>query len=218
MISKALLVTAAVTASGVVLADNPAWTFAQVGYIRADSGDDTTDAVTFKGSVGFAENFHFQGQYSDGDVRDLSFGGFAGTNADVDFDGYELNLGFNPSVGANTDAVIAVKYFDFTYDVPANGSNPARDVDVDGFGIGGGMRHMIADNVELNTMVWWNEGDQDFGGAGSDDGFSDIEVEIGGRYFFTDAISGGLTAAINDALLGGDSATFDLRWQFADFF
>ncbi len=201
-ISKALLVTAAVAIPGVTLAENPAWTYGQIGYVRADSGDDATDAFSVKGSLGFAENFHGQVKYTDGDIGD--------TGGDIEFDGFEIVLGANPSVGANTDAVVALRYFDYSYD------DTGGDDDVDGFGVGVGLRHMIASNVEMNAMAWWDEGEEDFGG--SDEDFSDISIELGGRYLFNDNFSAGVTVITNDSLVGGDSATIDLRYQFDDLF
>jgi hypothetical protein len=200
-VSKALLAVAAVAVPGIVLGENPAWTYGQVGYYRADSGDDATDGFRVKGSLGFAENFHFQAEYIDGSIG-------IDSGPDLDFDGYQVVLGANPSVGENTDAVAAIRYFDVSYDVTGG------DDDVDGFGLGVGVRHMLASNVELNGIAWWNEGNEDFGS--SDEDFSDISLEIGGRYLFTENFSAGVTVVTNDSIGGGDSATIDLRWQFDD--
>lgn len=205
MMSKALVASAVLAAPAVTLADGPAWTYGQFGYLRADSVSDTTDAFSTRGSLGFADNFHFQGEYLDGDI---------GYDSGVDFDGYILTLGANPSVGESTDAIFAIRYFDLTYD-----TSPS-DVDYDGYGIGVGLRHMFADNVELNASAWWNEGEGeiDLGGSDGDEDVSDISLELGGRYFFNDNISAGVTVITNDLKALGDSATIDVRYQFADLF
>ncbi|GMW07901.1 MAG: hypothetical protein AMXMBFR8_26970 [Nevskiales bacterium] len=218
-ISKTLLVAAAVAIPGVTLADNPAWTYGELGYVRADAGDDSTDAFHVELSMGIADMFHIQGQFTDGDVR----GGVLAPNedADVDFDGYEIVFGVHPSIGANTDAVASIKFFDYTYnDLLSDSESGARfDVDADGIGVGLGLRHMLTPNVELNSMAWWNEGEHDFNGWGNDEDFTDIEIEFGGRYLFTDNFSAGVRVVTNDAVLFGDSATIDVRYQFGqDFF
>lgn len=199
--SKALLATAALAIPGVTLAEGPAWTYGQVGYLRADSVEDATDAFNIKGSLGFADNFHFQAEYIDGDI---------GYDSDVDFDGYTLTLGANPSVGDSTDAMFGIRYFDLTYD------DGPDDIDVDGFGVGVGLRHMFAENVELSASAWWNEGEGDLSGLDDDADVSDISLELGGRYFFNDNISAGVTVITNDTKALGDSATIDVRYQFAD--
>jgi hypothetical protein len=198
-VTMALWAAAALAATGTAVAENPAWTYGQLGYIRADSGDDATDGFRVKGSLGISENFHFQAEYVDGTI---------GGSPDIDFDGYQVQVGANPSVGASTDAVVALRYFDLTYD--ASGG----DDDVDGFGLGLGLRHMLADAVEVNAMAWWDEGEEDFGT--SDEDFSDISLELGGRYLFTDNFSAGVTVITNDSMTSGDSATIDLRYQFDD--
>ncbi len=211
-ISKTLLVAAAVAIPGVTLADNPAWTYGELGYVRADAGNDSTDAFHTQLSLGIADMFHIQAQFTDGDVRGLEL---SGVDEDVDFDGYEIAFGVHPSIGANTDAVAAFKFFDYSYnDLPSGSST--YDVDADGMGVGVGLRHMLVPNVELNTMAWWNEGEHDFNGFGNDEDFSDIELEFGGRYLFTDNFSAGVRVVTNDAVLFGDSATIDVRYQFAE--
>ncbi|WKZ11155.1 MAG: hypothetical protein QY320_08490 [Gammaproteobacteria bacterium] len=212
-ISKTLLVAAAVAIPGVTLADNPAWTYGELGYVRADAGNDSTDAFHVELSMGIADMFHIQGQFTDGDVR-----GFSATE-DVDFDGYEVVFGVHPSIGANTDAVASFKFFDYSYNDLPSGPTTSYDVDADGMGFGVGLRHMLVPNVELNTMAWWNEGEHDFNGFQQDEDFTDIELEFGGRYLFTDNFSAGVRVVTNDAVLFGDSATIDVRYQFGqDFF
>lgn len=206
-LNKALCAAVALALPGVALSDNPAWTYGQVGYYKADSGDDSTDGYRIKGSLGFAENFHFQAEWLDGDLDESFYG------SSTDFDGYRIVLGANPSVGANTDAVVQIQYFDLDYDYTGGKTT------VDGWGVGGGIRHMIADRVEVNGMIWWNEAEWEDKGSNYTEDFSDVSLEIGGRYLFTDALSVGLTVVTNDPIAEhSDSLTIDLRWQFNDLF
>lgn len=197
-LTMALWATAALAGAGTAVAENPAWTYGQLGYLRADSGDDANWAGQIKGSLAFAETFHFQAEYLDGEV--------GAPGGDLDFDGYQLTLGAHPSVGENTDAVVAIRYFDATLEAPGG------DLDEDGFGIGAGLRHMLTSNVEVMGMAWWDEGEEDLLGGGSDD-FTDISFEIGGRYLFNDNISAGVTIDQSDS---EDSVLIDVRYQFDD--
>ena len=86
---------------------------------------------------------------------------------------------------------------------------------MDGFGVGIGLRHMLTPNVEVSGLAWWNEGSDD-DNLGNDNDFSDISLELGGRYLFTDNLSLGVTIVTNDSIVGGDSAKIDVRWQFGD--
>lgn len=201
-----LALTAGALAATPALSAELGWTYGQLGYTRADSGDDATDAVRLKGSLGLSELFHVQAEYLDGTIGQDG-------DEDNDFDGYRLALGVHPSVGENTQAVLELQYFDVTYD---DVGGPGVDEDDDGFGIGAGLRHLLTDNFEMNAMVSWNEGSSDIEGF-EDNDFSDVAFEFGGRYFMNDAMSVGVTVITNDSLMwGGDSATLDFRWQFAD--
>lgn len=205
-LNKALCAAVALALPGLALGDNPAWSYGQLGYFRADSGDDSTDAYRVKGSLGFAENFHVQAEWIDGEY------GITDDFNNQDFDGYRFVLGWNPSVGANTDAVVQLQYFDLEADSVSPGGS---DIEVDGFGLGAGLRHMLTEKVELNAMAWWNEAEWDDGSSKED--FSDISLEVGGRYLFNDSISAGVTVVVNDPIADhADSMTIDFRWQFAD--
>jgi hypothetical protein len=202
----ALWATGALVAAVPAVAAEPDWTYAQLAYLRADSGDDATDGFRLDGSLAFADMFHVQAGYVDASL------GVTG-GEDIDFDGYRFAVGVHPMVGENTHAVADIQYFDYSYDGTAG--NP--DNDVDGVGVGVGLRHMLTDEVEVNGMAWWNEGSEDDAiSPGTDEDFSDISLEIGGRYRFNENLSAGVTVTTNDSLAGGDSAKIDLRYSFAD--
>lgn len=214
MLRMALCATVALAASGIAAAaEGPAWTYAQIGYLRADNvGDDDTDGFELKGSLGFADMYHVQLEYVDGTI-----GQGSGVISDSDFDGFRLRAGINPSVSDQTDVILAVQYFDLTVDdIPCCAG---VDEDIDGYGVGVGVRHMLAEKLELNAMAWWNDGEADRSGVSSTD-FSDTVLEVGGRYFFMEHLSAGVTLTTNQTFgtdnSDSDSATFDVRWQFAD--
>lgn len=201
-LTMALCAAAALGGAATAAAENPAWTYGQLGYFRADSVDDTTDGFNLKGSLGIAENFHVQAEYVDGDIGD---------NTDIEFDGYTVVLGAHTGVSNSTDALVEIRYFDLSYDLPNNG------VDYDGFGLGVGLRHMLADNVEVNARAWWNDGEGDISGFTDDTDVEDVSLVLGGRYMFTDNVSAGVTIITNDVMTaGGDSANIDVRYQFGD--
>lgn len=213
--NQLLAALSALVLPGVALADNPAWTYGQVGYVRADSGDDSTDAFRVKGSLAFLEQFHVQAEWFDGEYGD-SEASFDGED-NVDFDGYRLVVGAHPSLAPNTDGVLQLQYFDIEADGDGSGYYGNTDVEIDGFGVGAGLRHMLTDKVELGAVAWWNEAEWD--ADGDDEDFSDISIEFAGRYAFTENLSAGVAVVTNDPLTDhGDSMTIDLRWQFNDLF
>lgn len=210
-VSKALCVLTAAALPGVALADNPAWSYGQLGYFRADSGDDSTDAFRVKGSIGFLEQFHAQAEWIDGEYGDtVDFDG----DDDADFDGYRLIIGAHPSLGPNTDGVLELQYFDLEADYDG-GYGGGDDIEIDGFGVGVGLRHMLTEKVELSGTAWWNEAEWDEGDY--DEDFSDVSLELGGRYLINENLSAGVNVITNDPIANhADSITIDVRWQFTD--
>lgn len=188
---------AAVLAAGPALAgDNPAWTWGQIDYSQASSGDDTSDAFGLGGSLGIADLFHVQLGYQNGTIGN-DFG------PDQDFDGYTVTAGVHPHIGAATDAVFNVSYSKFNLDDTNN--------DVDGWGLGAGLRHMLTDQFEINGMIDWTRSSIDHVSNGDS---TDLSWTVGGRYLITPAISAGVS--YTDA--GEGTGTIDLRYQFADLF
>lgn len=201
----ALLSATALVASGAAIAAEPQWDYAQLGWIQGDGFDDFGQAEGFelKGSISFLESFHAQLAYADGDIADGS--------DDVDFDGYTLVLGYHLPVTAsgNTHFFADISYFD--YDFEFDGSSG----DNKGWGLGAGVRSVLADRVELLGKLTYNRGDTDFFEDGD---YTDTAVQVGARYLWTDNFSTGLTVTINDttaaAYFGGESAVIDLRYSF----
>ena len=206
-----ILALAGMAVSGLAVA-GPSWTYFDAGYNRADSGDDETDGFQLEGSFGFADKYHVQATYYDGEV-----GGSGGSGDNPDYDGYRLAAGINPAVTDGTDFVFQIGYFDLEED-----DTGLRDDSVDGYDLRVGLRSMLTDNVEIfgyvNTVI--GEADCDNGGTCSilnvraDDGddFTEISAIVGGQYLFTDNI--GLTLKYEQDGLFGDNATFGARWSF----
>ncbi|MGI9292066.1 MAG: hypothetical protein ACR2QG_12430 [Gammaproteobacteria bacterium] len=207
-----ILALAGMAVSGLAVA-GPNWTYADIGYNRADSGDEETDGFQLQGSFGFADKYHVQATYFDGEV-----GGNGGANSNPDYDGYRISLGINPAVTDNTDFVFQIGYFDLEED----DSDVDGDDSVDGYELRVGLRSMLTDNVEIfgyvNTAI--GEADCDNGGAcnilgvvaADGDDFTEISAIVGGQYLFTDNI--GLSLQYEQDGLFGDNATFGARWSF----
>ena len=197
---KFILVLAAMAVSGVAVA-GPSWTYGQVDYGRADSGDEDSENYRLMGSFGFADKYHVQASYFDGEVE-------GGDPTGYDFDGFSFILGVNPAVTDTTDFVFQILYFD--YDIDFGSSS---DDSVDGYGLGTGLRSQVTENVELHSTVWAISGDEDSGSSSSD--FTDIQVVAGGQYMFTENIGLTIDYIINNSLFDdADSASFGVRWTF----
>jgi len=183
---KLILALAAFALSGVAVA-GPSWTYVDLGYVRADSGDNDADAYGIAGSFGFGELFHVNAVWVDGTDSD-----------DDDFDSYRIGAGLHPAVTDDTDLVLEIGYATISSD---DFSNDPSWVDLTL-----GVRSMITDRFELNAAIVTAVGDDDIGGA---DGFTEVGINIGGQYFFNDAIS------IN--VVGSDEVVkFGVRWSFGD--
>lgn len=109
----------------------------------------------------------------------------------------------HPHIGAATDAVFNVNYVKYNLDDTNN--------DVDGWGFGAGLRHMLTDQFELNGMINWTRASVDHVSNGDS---TDVSWTVGGRYLVTPAISTGVTYTDGD----NGVVAIDLRYQFADLF
>ncbi len=211
LMGTALLSAASLLAAGSAMAAEPQWTYLQAGWIQGDGFDDfgKTDGFEVKGSLGFLQNFHAQLSYVDGEISDDDF------SSDPDFDGYNVLLGYHQAISSsgNTQFVADLNYFDIDFD-GAEGFNG----DNKGYGVGFGLRSMLADKFELEGKVTYTRGELDFFGDSED--YTDTGLQIAGRYHWTSAISTGITLTLNDttaaSYVGGDSAVFDVRWTFGD--
>ncbi len=204
-LGTALLGSAALLTAGLAQAELPSWNYAQLGFISADnSADDDTTGYRLLGSIAFATKWHLQVDWQDGEIEG------ADTLGDTDFDGYSVVLGAHPAINANTQAIFDIKYFDIDYEP---GDPSEDDFDLTGLGLGFGVRSNLTDQVELIAQGWWITGEED--GPGSNDDFTDVAVQFGGRYNWTQNFSTGVLFTINDTFAGGtDSLNLDARWAF----
>jgi hypothetical protein len=210
----ALLSAAALLGGAAAQAAELSWTYAEVGYNKADAADDfETDAYDIKGSVGFAGIWHASLDYLDGTADNSGSG-----NNDLDFDGFRLVVGAHPQLTPNTQLVTDLTYFDYDYDGGEGATGNS-----DGYGVGLGLRHSLTDKVELLGEIWYTDGSVDQDGGSSDD-YSDTTVQLAARYNWTPAISTGVSVDLGGTLgagtsslsssSGGDVIRFDARWSF----
>jgi len=193
---KSILALAAMAITGTAVA-GPNWTYVDAGYVRGSSGNEDTDGFSLQGSVGFAEIWHAQLDYSDGEANGgKSSGG-------TDNDGYTFTVGVNPAVSDTTDLVFDLSYFDIDNDTASSSSS------VDGYGLGVGLRTMWTDQLEVNGGAEVVSGDA--GGSNSD--FTNVIVSVGGVYSFTDNVAVSMDVA-NGGIVGGNAARFGVRWNF----
>jgi len=140
------------------------------------------------------------------------------SNTSWDFDGYEINFGVNPAITDDTDFVTNIFYTDLDFDSIAVGNNPSCSScgDTDGYGAKVGLRSMITDKLELSA--YGITADYDVDGDNNTTAVSGLTTwaEIGGQYYWTEALSVSLDAIMGGPL-GGDSDTtlrFGARWSF----
>jgi hypothetical protein len=215
-----------IVAAGTLLASSaafagPKWTYVEATYTQGDeynigggssSGETDNDYLTLGGSFGFADMYHVGFNYLNG-----SFGG-GNDSSSNDFDGYEINFGVNPAITDDTDFVTNIFYTDTdfdTIDTDGNGSGDCSScLDTDGYGAKIGVRSMITDKLEMSAYGLY--GDYDVGGTTNDNTAISGNVtwaEIGGQYYWTEALSVGLDALI-DAPATGTALRFSGRWSF----
>lgn len=193
---KAILALAVMAVSGTAAA-GPSWTYVDAGYLRASSGDEDTDGYQVRGSFGFADMWHVQAEYLDGE----SEGGKSSGGADVD--GYNFVVGAHPAVNDTTDLVFDLSYFDYDADMGMGESS------IDGYGLGTGLRTMWTDALELNAGIEVLSGDVE--GAGD---VTEVVVSVGGNYAFTDNVVVGVELSNGGLVQEGNLANFFARWQF----
>ena len=100
---KILIATAALAFAGTAFAGAP-WTYVDLGYLTADSGDERTDGLGLRGSFGFAEVWHVGL-----DLESVEwFGGKS--KGGVDETGYSIFIGAHPALSENVDLVIDLGY------------------------------------------------------------------------------------------------------------
>jgi hypothetical protein len=122
-----------------VAADEPRYTYAELGYVNTDFDDIDVDGDGFRLDASYAlhRNVHLVAEYEDTDLD-------RGIDAEVWNAGIGLNFPLRPGL----DAVGRARYIDFQLDTPGSG-----DPDEDGYGLEGLVRAMIGPQLEINGGV-----------------------------------------------------------------
>jgi len=202
-IKKFALAGAMALLAGAASADPLSWTEVGIGYDMADAGDDTTDALDVRGSIGFADIGHLSVGYLDGTVDG------SGGSSDFDFDGYEVRAGVHPGVADKTQVVAEAIYFDYSGDF---------DTDEDGWGLGFGVRHQMGDQFEIRAQIDYYNGTYDEGSFSED--FNNTVYTFGGRYYWMPSFFTGVSVAVNGSeafsigYSGADVIRIDAGWSF----
>ena len=127
--------------------------------------------------------------------------------SDVDFDGFGITLGYHKPINSSgsTQFVADISYADVDVDGGEGGS---------AYGVGFGLRSILADKFELEGMITYSRGDIDNGGPD----YTDTGFRVGGRYHWLPVLSTGITLNINGSstsfVNSGDLAIFDIRYSF----
>jgi hypothetical protein len=145
-LGKALLfVTLVALPASAALAEEPAWTYVEAGYLSIDPDNlsDSGDNWFAGGSVGFLKNFHVFGKYVDGDFS---------TNVEQTY--WEFGAGWHGLLGDKADIVGEVSWVD----------GEVNNQGDDGYQLTGGVRWLPVTMFELDGFINW----ADYDVAGSD--------------------------------------------------
>jgi len=164
------------------------YSFVELGYVNTDLDDFNVDGDGFelRGSLEVTGNVHVFAKYTD---LDFDF--------NIDTNTIEIGAGYAWPLSPNLDVIGTLSYLRAEVDVPG-----ARDFDVDGFGVGVGLRGRPLDNVELTAGLQHVD---------LDDSGDDTIFAVGGRYFFTRAFAAGVDVTFND---DGTAWYVGGRWSF----
>lgn len=210
-LGTAFLAASGLLVAGTAAAEQPQWTYADIGYYQADSfGDDQTDGFTVNGDIAIMDLMHLGVGYINGSL------GIGSINND--FDGYQIRFGVHPAINDSSQLVADAIYFDTSYDQSDTSSN----IDRDGYGLGLGVRSMLTDTVETSVMAYWSYASFDSDDVDFDGDATTVSVVLGGRYHFTPAFSVGATVVVDEPIISAGSGShnsmnLDLRWTFRDF-
>lgn len=164
------------------------YSFVELGYVNTDLDDFDVDGDGFqlRGSLAVGGNVHVFANYSD---QDFDF--------NIDVKEYEVGAGYAWPVTSNLDVIGTLSYLKTEIDVPGLG-----DLDDDGIGVGLGLRGRPLDQLELTAGLKY----VDF-----DDIGDDTILNVGARYFFTNAFAAGVDVSHTD-----DITTWSIgaRWSF----
>jgi len=209
---KLVLVTVALVFSGAVFAGAP-WTYVDLGYVTADSGDDRTDGLALRGSFGFADIWHVGAA-----LQGIEVAGGKSKPFGADVSGGSIYIGLHPAVTPNTDMVLDLGYEGL--EVEEEFTSGTQTSDVTSLFLRAGPRALLAgDKLELSAYLVLAAGEEELSGGSAKNDFTNVGVQVGGQYYFSPAWSVGADAQLNrfDAgtgSSGGDFLSIFVRWSF----
>ncbi len=162
----------------VAMADEPRYTYVEGGYqyIDLDDFDVDGDGLGLGGSFGITDRVHLAARYSD---LDLDRG--------LDATSFNLGIGGNLPLEQSLHLVGEIGYASAEIDTPFG------DFDDDGYYLSGGLRWMVAPNVELSGLVDYVD---------LDDSGDDTSLTLGGLYHITPDFAVGASVDFSDDATG----------------
>lgn len=209
---KLIVAITALVVSGAAVAGAP-WTYVDLGYVTADSGDDRTDGLALRGSFGFADIWH-----AGVALQGIEVAGGKSKPQGADVSGGNIYIGLHPAVTPNTDLVVDLGYE--ALEVEEEFSIGTVKNDVTSLFLRAGPRALLAgDKLELSAYMILAAGEEEVSGSGVKSDFTNVGLQLGGQYYFTPAWSVGADAQLNrfDAASGssgGDFLSIFVRWSF----
>lgn len=186
------------------------WTYVDLGYVTADSGDERTDGINLRGSFGFADMWHVGGSVGTVEVaggKDKPFG--------ADVTPFSIYVGLHPGITDNLDLVV-----DLGYESAEIETGTVKD-DINAVFLRAGPRMLFADRFELFGYLTGQWGEDKTESPSQD--FTQVGAQIGGQFYFTPAWSLGAEASFNRAVVGRsvsssgeDVLSLFVRWSFAN--
>jgi opacity protein-like surface antigen len=172
------------------LAEDFSYSFIEAGYVSSEIDDFGLDGSGFalNGSFEFNQNvFGFAG------ITDVDYDQGSGVSTTAT----TVGVGFAWPLGMAVDLVSGLAYERLKLHVDGEGNATET-----GFSLNTGLRASISDSLEVTAGVKYT----DFGND-----IDDFTLGVGGRYYFTPALAGGIDVTDND---DGTAWIISLRYDF----
>jgi predicted porin len=173
--------------AGNVQAENFDYNYIQGAYESIDLDGPDADVFRLSGSYEFTPQLTFIGEYATGDIDNPTGG------SDLDFEETVIGLGYHTELMRSTDLTANIKVINQDTDLAGDDT---------GYGLGVGLRHKLADNIEVNANVDFVDVNQN----------EDTSLELGARYYFSKAYSAGLSYSSSTEDV--DVVSGNIRWDF----
>ena len=145
---KKVLLLVLLVVAGPAAADGLSYNYVQAAYASADIDADDMgidvdgDGWAIGGSVAVSDNVHLFGGYT---ALGLDFG--------VDYDEFNLGVGYNHSITENVDFVAGLSY------IKGEAEAFGMSADDDGYGLSIGLRSKLSDTIELEGGIQYADTD-----------------------------------------------------------